>query len=47
VYSQNDPNMDSVMFEAVANLFNMNADGIKSEFYHDFIKHMCSASVVE
>lgn len=40
--------MDSVMFEAVANLFNMNADvkngadGIKSEFYHDFIKHMCS-----
>ena len=53
VYSQNDPNMDSVMFEAVAKLFNMNADvkngadGIKSEFYHDFIKHVCSGSVVE
>jgi hypothetical protein len=53
VYSQNDPNMDSVMFETVAKLFNMNADvkngadGIKSEFYHDFIKHVCSGSVVE
>ena len=53
VYSQNDPNMDSVMFEAVAKLFNMNADvkngadGIKSEFYNDFIKHVCSGSVVE
>ena len=53
VYSQNDPNMDSAMFEAVAKLFNMNADvkngadGIKSEFYHDFIKHVCSGSVVE
>jgi len=53
VYSQNDNNMDSVMFEEVANLFNMNtdvkngADGIKSEFYHDFIKHVCSGSVVE
>ena len=53
VYSQNDPNMDSVMFEAVAKLFNMNADvkngadGIKSEFYYDFIKHVCSGSVVE
>ena len=53
VYSQNDPNMDSVMFEEVAKLFNMNtdvkngADGIKSEFYHDFIKQVCSGSVVE
>ena len=53
VYSQNDSNMDSVMFEAVAKLFNMNADvkngadGIKSEFYHDFVKHVCSGSVVE
>ena len=53
VYSQNDNNMDSVMFEEVANLFNMNtdvkngADGIKSEFYHDFIKQVCSGSVVE
>ena len=53
VYSQNDPNMDSVMFEAVAKLFNMNADvkngadGVKSDFYHDFVKHVCSGSVVE
>ena len=53
VYSQNDPNMDSVMFEEVAKLFNTNTDvkngasGIKSEFYHDFIKHVCSGSVVE
>jgi len=53
VYSQNDPNMDSAMFEAVAKLFNTNADvkngadGVKSEFYHDFVKHVCSGSVVE
>jgi hypothetical protein len=53
VYSQNDANMDSAMFEAVAKLFNMNADvkngadGIKSDFYHDFIKQVCSGSVVE
>jgi len=53
VYSQNDPNMDSVMFEEVAKLFNMNADvkngaeGIKSDFYHDFVKHVCSGSMVE
>ena len=53
VYSQNDPNMDSVMFETVAKLFNTNcdvkngADGVKSEFYHDFIKQVCSGSVVE
>ena len=53
VYSQNDPNMDSVMFEQVAKLFNTNADvkngadGIKSDFYHDFVKHVCSGSMVE
>lgn len=53
VYSQNDPNMDSVMFERVAKLFNTNADvkngssGIKSDFYHDFIKHVCSGSLVD
>ena len=53
VYSQNDPNMDSAMFEQVAKLFNMNADvknasdGIKSDFYYDFVKHVCSGSVVE
>jgi hypothetical protein len=53
VYSQNDPNMDSVMFEEVAKLFNMNADvkngadGIKSDFYLDFVKHVCSGSMVE
>jgi hypothetical protein len=53
VYSLNTPDMDSAMFEGVAKLFNTNADvkngatGIKSEFYHDFIKHVCSGSVVE
>jgi hypothetical protein len=53
VYSQNDPNMDSVMFEQVAKLFNTNADvkngssGIKSDFYHDFIKHVCSGSLID
>ena len=53
VYSQNDPNMDSVMFETVAKLFNTNADvkngadGVKSDFYHDFVKQVCSGSVVE
>jgi len=53
VYSQNNPDMDSVMFEEVAKLFNMNADvkngaeGIKSDFYHDFVKHVCSGSMVE
>jgi seryl-tRNA synthetase len=53
VYSQNDPNMDSAMFEQVAKLFNMNSDvknasdGVKSDFYHDFVKHVCSGSVVD
>lgn len=53
VYSQNSKNMDSAMFEAVAKLFNTNADvknastGVKSEFYYDFIRHICSASVVD
>jgi hypothetical protein len=45
--------MDSVMFEQVAKLFNTNADvkngssGVKTDFYHDFVKHVCSGSVVE
>ena len=45
--------MDSAMFEEVAKLFNTNANvknsamGTKSEFYHDFIKHVCSGSVIE
>ena len=45
--------MDSFMFERVAKLFNTNADvksgadGVQSEFYNDFIKHVCSVSVVE
>jgi hypothetical protein len=45
--------MDSAMFEGVAQLFNTNSDvkngaiGIKSDFYHDFVKHVCSASVLE
>jgi hypothetical protein len=53
VYGMNTPDMDSAMFEEVAKLFNINADvkngssGIKTEFYHDFIKHVCSGSVVE
>lgn len=53
VYGLNNKEMDSSMFEQVAKLFNMNADvkngseGIKSEFFHDFIKHVCSGSVVE
>ena len=53
VYSLNNKEMDSCMFEEVAKLFNTNADvkncssGIKSDFYHDFIKHICSGSVIE
>ena len=53
VFSMNKEDMDSVMFEQVAKLFNTNCDvkngsrGVKSEFYHDFIKHVCSGSVVE
>ena len=53
VYSLNTVDMDSAMFEGVAKLFNTNADvkngatGIKTDFYHDFIKHVCSGSVVE
>jgi len=53
VFAQNTPDMDSEMFEQVAKLFNTNADvrnaatGVKSEFYHDFVKHVCSGSVVE
>lgn len=45
--------MDSVLFEEVAKLFNTNTDvknestGVKSDFYHDFVKHVCSGSVVE
>ena len=53
VYGLNNPEMDSAMFEEVAKLFNTNADvkhgcsGVKTEFYHDFVKHVCSGSVVE
>ena len=53
VYELNKPDMDSAMFEEVAKHFNTNADvkngatGVKSEFYHDFIKHVCSGSVVD
>ena len=53
VHSLNTPDMDSVMFEEVAKLFNTNADvkngstGVKTDFYHDFIKYVCSGSVVE
>ena len=53
IFSQNTPDMSSVMFEEVAKLFNINCDvrnaarGVKTEFYYDFIKHICSGSVVE
>jgi hypothetical protein len=53
VHSQNTPDMDSAMFEDVAKLFNTNADvkngstGVKTDFYHDFVKHVCSGSMVE
>jgi hypothetical protein len=56
VYGLNNTNnaeMDSTMFEQVAKLFNTNADvkngstGIKSDFFHDFVKHVCSGSIVE
>jgi len=53
VYELNKDDMDSVMFEEVAKLFNTNSDvknastGIKTDFYHDFVKHVCSGSVVE
>ena len=53
VYSLNTADMDSSMFEGVAKLFNTNADvkngaiGIKTDFYHDFIKQVCSGSVVD
>lgn len=51
VHALNTTNMDSVMFEHVATMFNINSDvkngsvGIKTNFYHDFIKHVCSGSV--
>jgi hypothetical protein len=53
VYDLNNEDMDSSMFESVAKLFNTNADvkngasGVKSDFYHDFVKHVCSGSVKE
>jgi hypothetical protein len=53
VYDLNKKDMDSSMFEEVAKVFNTNCDvkngatGIKTEFYHDFVKHVCSGSVVE
>jgi hypothetical protein len=53
VYDLNKQDMDSSMFEEVAKLFNTNCDvkngatGIKTEFYYDFIKHVCSGSVIE
>lgn len=53
VYSQNSPDMDSAMFEEVAKLFNINADvkngsdGVKSDFFHDFVKHVCSGSLID
>lgn len=53
VHSLNTPDMDSAMFEEVAKLFNTNADvkigstGVKTDFYHDFVKHVCCGSVLE
>ncbi len=52
VYNLNTSNLDSSMFEGVAKLFNTNADikngaiGVKTNFYHDFIKQVCSGSVI-
>jgi hypothetical protein len=52
-YDLNKKDMDSSMFEEVAKVFNTNSDvkngatGIKTEFFHDFVKHICSGSVVE
>jgi hypothetical protein len=53
VHSMNTPDMDSSMFEQVAIMFNTNSDvkngssGVKTDFYYDFVKHVCSGSVVE
>jgi hypothetical protein len=53
VHGLNIPDMDSAMFEQVEKLFIMNVDvkngstGVKTDFYHDFVKHVCSGSVVE
>lgn len=53
VYNSNNSEIDSSMFEQVAKLFNTNADvkncstGIKSDFFHDFVKYVCSGSIVE
>jgi len=53
VYDLNTADMDSSMFERIAKLFNTNADvkngaiGVKTDFYHDFIKQVCSGSVVD
>ena len=53
VFAMNKDDMDSAMFEEVAKLFNMNSDvkngsdGVKTEFFHDFVKQICSGSVIE
>ena len=53
VFNLNTPNMDSVIFEEVAKFFNTNSDvkncaaGVKTQFYHDFVKNVCSKSMVE
>lgn len=47
----NNKDMDSNMFERLAILFNTNSDvkrgseGVKSDFFNDFVKHVCSASL--
>lgn len=52
VFSCNNPDMDSDMFEEVAKLFNVNADvkgcidGIWSEFSDQFIEQVCINSIV-
>lgn len=53
VFNLNTPNMDSVIFEEVAKFFNINSDvkncaaGVKTQFYYDFVKNVCSKSMVE
>jgi hypothetical protein len=46
VYNLNTSNLDSSMFNTNADVKN-GAIGVKTNFYHDFIKQVCSGSVIE
>lgn len=47
VFSTNKKNMDSILFQQVATLFTNHidlkngAEGIQSDFYNDFVNHVC------